>query len=334
VKKIIISICSFFIVINAYSIPKDPCYIKETCCEKPIDTYAFSCTKKNETACPKNINLYADFLYMNSLQDIEYAYLIEKHPIENSLKNRPGIRIDLNTLLLKDFYLDVQWKYLNFKRESSIAFNDESIIALFLPPDDLNVMSNASSRIKGDVNTFDIRLVKSYCVSRYFTSSPAIGLRAALIDQNFLAEYFISNTKNTVINKNNFTGIGLIASYDGLFLIHKHVSFYANTLFSMLFSKFKISQHSNSSFSTLKYSVEENYYSVNPNTEISLGILLDHYYKHHRYKVAVKIGYEFHYWWNQVHLKKFMDPNPVSMKNISRNELSFKGFVAGLLVTF
>jgi hypothetical protein len=335
-KKIIVFLSFFLITINAYPTSKALCNTKKNCCcEKPKNNYAFSYTKKYKTACSNNIHLYADFLYMNSFVDFKYAFLINESPIKNHQEYKPGIRIGANTLLKKDFYIDAQWKYLLFKRDSSVSFNDEIVLGSFLPPDDLNVMKKASSHLKGNINTLDIRFIKSYCVSRYYTASPAIGLRTAWIDQKYIAKYFIQNMKNTVRYDNDFLGVGLIASYDGLFEICRYVNFYANTLFSLIFSKSKISQDSHSSFSVLRYDVDEKLYTVNPNAEISLGFLFDYYRKNNGCKkVSLKLGYEFHYWWDQIHLKKFLSSNPVAIKNISRNDLLFNGFVLGLLSSF
>jgi hypothetical protein len=340
-KKIIVFLSSFLITINAYPTSKAPCDTKKNCCcEKNENNYAFSYANKHKTECSKNIHLYGDFLYMNSFEDFKYAYLINKQPRKNHQEYKPGFRIGANTfkkrsLLMKNFYLDAQWKYLPFKRDSNVSFNDETVLGSFLPPNDLNFLPTASSLFKGNINTFDFRLIKPYCISRCYTASPAIGLRAVWIDQNYKTIYFIQNTKNTVKYKNDFSGIGLSASYDGLFEIYKYVNLYANTLFSLIFSESKISQHSYSDFSVLRYNVKEKLYTVNPNTEISLGLLFDCNYKNKGYKkVYLKLGYEFHYWWDQIHLKKFLSSNPVAIKNISRNDLLFNGFVLGLSASF
>lgn len=334
-KKYLLTILSLLLISTTYAIPQDPCNPKP-CCEKaPEGPYAFAYLKENEVACAKNTYLYADLLYMNVYQDMEYANLIgNKTTGLNRQVFKPGFRIGFNALFSEKFYLDIQWKFLKYKRDSQAIFSGDAVVATLLPPDDANVMPRASSRFSANFNTLDARIFKSYFVSKYFISSPMIGFRAAWIDQNYLARYFILENKNTVKYSNNYYGFGLSASYEARFLIHKYVDFYANTLLALLFSKFDVLQYSNSPIDSLLYRVKDSYFTVTPDAEMGLGFLINGFYDKNKYKISAKIGYEFHYWWNQNQLKRFMDLNPVAIKEYSEKDLSINGFVFGLLLTF
>jgi serine/threonine protein kinase len=271
---------------------------------------------------------------MTFYENVEYAYINSYFPNESVYDFHSGLRLGLSFLSFNTFYLNARWTYLHFKNKSEVTSDSENIMGSLLPPDDLNVMAGASSRFKGDLNTLDINLIRSYCVSRRYVASPRLGLRAAWIDQHCLTNYSISNLENTVKYKNDFWGIGLCASYEGLFKAHKYISFYSDNLFSLLYGRFKTSQYSTSSFSYLQYFVREKYYSLSPNVEMSLGLILHNYFNHNKCKWSLKLGYEFQYWWNQNKLKKFLDVDPIAVRNFTRTYLLFHGLVVSFMLNF
>ena len=100
-----------------------------------------------------------------------------------------------------------------------------------------------------------------------------------------------------------------------------------------MFGKHDLSQNSTTPISGLiRYSVKEKRYDVQPNAQISLGLSFNKLFNKDQSKIAIRIGYEFHEWWDQNQLKRFMDLDPNSMKTVSRNNLKFNGLAFSLLL--
>ncbi len=47
-------------------------------------------------------------------------------------------------------------------------------------------------------------------------------------------------------------------------------------------------------------------------------------------RVQIKAGYELQQWWGINRLRKPMDTDPTAFKTVSRNNLTFNGFIASL----
>jgi len=80
--------------------------------------------------------------------------------------------------------------------------------------------------------------------------------------------------------------------------------------------------------------VEDSFYNVQPNAELGLGLCWSKFYHKNQYLVSVKVGYEFHQWWDQNQARKFFDTDPVANDIVSRGDLSFNGFHFGLQIDF
>ncbi len=267
-----------------------------------------------------------DFLLMNLFEDgLEYA-LILKDKNDHSQSNQkfnPGSRLTFGYSLLKyNSSLELLWTYIKMKRSSHTGVRD-IIYNLFLPPQFITG-TKASASLSGNFNTFDLNFLKPYKVSNYYISNPTIGIRGALIDQNLKVIYTISNTLNAISAKNDYWGIGLLAGYEANFIIVKYCNFYAKTDFSLLCGKTSVSQSSNTPLtSLLQYDLKTKIYSVLPNAEICFGLNLIRLYRHKT--LSVKVGYEFHHFWGQNNLRKFMANDPIAAKRVSRNDLKFNG---------
>lgn len=313
------------------------CLKEEVCCEKAVDTFAFSYPKDKNITCLKNFSVYADFLWMNFFEDgLEYASVPNSAvALGNSQDFRPGFRVGFSgTIATSDLIFDANWTYIRFKRKEEIARRGITLYHFFLPPFITTAFTQASSVLSGDFNNLDLDLMKPYHVFRNFTLSPAFGLSIAYIDQDYLIRYFISSVKNTVYCKNDFWGAGLNIKNTSELLLSKNISIYGLVKFAILFGKFDITQKANAFVTNLDYQIEDSFYTVVPSSEISAGLSYNRNFNKNRNKITIKAGYEFHLWWDQNQLRRPMDSDPNAMKKVAKGNLTFNGFAFSLMVDF
>jgi len=349
----------FAFAISAYAIPKDPCLPQDICCEDPAPgPYTFSYPKDVGLVCPRDFYAHGEFLWMKpSEEGLEYAMEQDAateytFPLENGkIKDfssgsqewdwRPGFRVGFGFYNNFDSWnIDVNWTYLRIKADSETEITGTDLaLLLLLYPITFNNLSvkHASSRWSGDFNTLDLMVGKPYHVSRYYVSNPMFGIRAAWIDQDYHVRYFIFYAKQNVFHKNDYWAAGLRGAYEGDFLLGSGWLVYGKAAFALLFGKFDTSQSSdfeNVDIPLAKYKIENSFYSVQPNAELSMGLSWSKFFHKDQYKVALKVGYEYHQWWDQNQLRKFFDFNPVATDTVSRGDLSFNGFMFGLHIDF
>jgi hypothetical protein len=357
-SKVLFSIVSIFAIANVFAIPKGPCDTKqEVCCQDAQDTYAFSYPKDMGLACPRDFYANGDFLWMKPAMDgLEYALTNDYattpsgFPLNNGVFKgfstgsqewdwRPGFRANVGFYSDFDAWnFDLAWTYMRIKANSSVTYSGSgSLLPLFLQPQVIaaGALNDASARWSGDFNTFDLSMGKPYHVSRYFVSNPMFGIRAAWIDQDYLVRYSLLTrvASTNVMHKNNFWGVGLRGAYKGEFLLGANWSIFAKGAFSLLFSKFDLSQSSDQT--TSNYKMEDEFYTVKPNAELALGFSWGKFFNKNQYFASLKVGYEFHQWWDINQLRRFFDATyPAANDTVSRGDLSFNGFQFGFGLDF
>ncbi|NGX49995.1 MAG: hypothetical protein K940chlam5_01604 [Candidatus Anoxychlamydiales bacterium] len=354
-NKALFSLAAVLFASTAIAIPKDPCAPTDVCCEEPAPgPFAFAYPKDVGLSCPRDFYIHGEFLFMKPTEEgLEYAIDQDttgseyQFPLINgNLKGfstksdewdwRPGFRVGFGFYAMHDAWnVQADWTYIKIKSDSEVSSGGTGVLrGLFLPARAAATsMVNASSRWSGDYSTMDIMIGKPYHVSRYFTSNPAFGIRAGWIDQDYHVRYF-TNVENNVWLKNDFWGVGLRGAYESQFILGSGFSFYGKMAFALLFGKFDISQQSENAVTTLEYKTEDSFYTVQPNAELGLGVAWNKFYHKNQYQVSVKVGYEFHHWWNQNQARKFFDTDPTANDTTSRGDLSFNGFMFGLHLEF
>ncbi len=141
---------------------------------------------------------------------------------------------------------------------------------------------------------------------------------------------------------NGLWGAGLRCAYEGQFILGSGWSIYGKTAVALLFGKFDLSQQSENSTQSVsepfnllwEYKTEDSFYCVRPNAELGLGFSWSKFYHKNQYQVSLKVGYEFHHWWNQNQARRFFDSDPTANDTVSRGDLSFNGFMFGLNLEF
>ncbi|HSX25705.1 MAG TPA: Lpg1974 family pore-forming outer membrane protein [Chlamydiales bacterium] len=203
----------------------------------------------------------------------------------------------------------------------------------------------------GNYNTIDIKLAKPYHVSRYLVLSPHWGLRGGWINQHFSVDYSgtVGATNNRYVHHadNDFWGVGARAGLNSDWLLGKGFCLFGNTAMSMLYGKFDIDQHlatPAAQYSGVNngFDVDADHYMNVPNLEIILGLGWGQHFDKNRYHVGLRAAYEFHYWWNQLNLRRFWSGNfqgagvntstggSYTNDVVSRGDFSLSGFSLSL----
>jgi len=361
-SKVLLTLALVLFAASAYAIPKEPCdQPKDVCCEEVVPgPFAFSYPKDIGLSCPRDFYAHGEFLWMKPTEEgLDFvmdqdAATTNTFPLEVGKVHgfstgsqewdwRPGFRVGFGFYSNHDSWsFDLNWTYLRIKADAGEIYHRASqtgtLLPLFLPPYTAISIPHASARWSGDLNTLDLGIGKPYHVSRYFVSCPMLGIRAAWIDQDYHIRYFINDEKKDVFHKNDYWGVGLRGSYEGQYLLGSGWFLYGKAAFSLLFGKFDTSQHADvvtsGSCENRKYKTEESFYNVQPNMEIGMGVCFSKFFNKNQYNVGLKVGYEFHHWFDQNQLRKFFDTNPVATDRVSRGDLSFNGFLFGLHVEF
>jgi len=351
--SIIFCILVLFLSVQSFAIPKGPCDVKATCCDKaPPGPFAFSYPQDVGLACPRDFYTYGEFLLMKASEDgLDYGLTNTTAPAPPVIGEvvgfssrsqewdwRPGFRAGFGAYLNHDQWsMDATWTYIRIKADSQIDVeNPNNIIAFFIPQQAPNIFQTLSARWSGDFNTMDISVGKPYHVSRYFVSHPMLGIRTAWIDQDFHVRHFSrpSLAKMNAFFKNDFWGVGLRALYRGEFRLGSDWVIFGKTAFSLLFGKFDVTSHSEPLISG-GYSITESFYDAEPNVEFGLGVCWNKFFHKNQYRVSFNAAYEFHHWWDQNRLKYALNPfiNAAIFES-TKSDLSFNGFSFGLHLEF
>ncbi len=310
---------------------------KECCDNVNNFPQAFLYPEDKNLRCSNDTSVFGEYLLFHFFEEgLEYTAVSGRNRIRyNRLSWNSGFRIGARTIIKNLSYIAADWTYLKLKKDNNVQVNDNTIFGTLLPPDDVNYMNSASSRFSSDFNTLDVYGTATYHISRYFISEPAIGIRAAWIDQDYHTRYSISSQKNNVFIKNDYWGVGLRTSYKGKFILSNNYSLYSSLLGSLLFSKFDVSQNSQVNSNFIKYKEQKSEYQIIPNMELALGLLCSRYFNNDKSLISLKIAYEFHNWRNLNQIYRFFNQtNPSGSDITSRGNLAMNGFIFGLNVYF
>jgi hypothetical protein len=205
----------------------------------------------------------------------------------------------------------------------------------------------ASARWKADYNTLDLHLGKPHHVSRHLVLTPHMGLRFVSIDQHYNVQYS-ANWNNSNVGEespasfdgsNDFCGIGSRIGVDSDWILGCNAGFYANVAASIIYGKFCVDEtwrggpdadlNNQITFdpegqmnSDLDFDVCTNI----SNFEIQMGVFWGMFFCDMKYHVGMRLGWEFHYWYDQNRFRKWSDNlNPIYNDTLSRGDLTLSG---------
>ena len=356
-KLFVALVATLLATTSAYAIPKAPCDTpKKVCCEEPAPgPCTFNYPKDVGLSCPRDFYLYADLLVMQAKEDgldvgitqtgagngdtsfpLQGGNILSFSSGSRDWDWNLGFRVGMGFYLNRDAWnIDAVWTYYRIKDTSTFTIQgDGELIPFWIPSSAGGDTDDISARWKAKYNTFDFKFGKPHYISRYFILNPHIGLRFAWIDQNFVVRHgneFAGVDKPEVLNKNDFWGIGIRGGLDLDFLIGAGFNFFGNLAASILYGKFDLSQES--ALGSYTFNIEKSFYDNVPNLEAILGLCWSTLFDQDRYKISLKVAYEFHQWWDQNRLRRFYN-NVRNLDEVSRGDLTLNGFSFRILFDF
>ena len=328
------------------------------CSEPAPGPFGFAYPVDINLACPRDFYAHADALLMQAKEDgLEFA-ITENYASTNVINNgtlygfsgntrdyhyNPGIRIGCGFNLDHDAWnIDFNWTWLNITNRRSInpGSSGDSIIPLLLVPStdmpSATTDQGVSAVWNAHYDTFDVRLGKPFYVSRYLTLNPHFGLRGGWIDQHFSAHYGNVTTHTATHDivtdvENDFWGVGSRVGIDSEWILGKGWNLFANFAGSFLFGKFDVTQSVTYTLDVANgYDVDDTHYQNVMNYELALGLGWTQYFSKDRYRVGLRLAYEFQNWADQNQLRRFFGNNTVSgtfpNDTTARGDLTLNGF--------
>ncbi|PIS01075.1 MAG: hypothetical protein COT84_04145 [Chlamydiae bacterium CG10_big_fil_rev_8_21_14_0_10_35_9] len=359
------SVAAVLAVSNAYAIPRGPCDQPpvDVCCEDPKPgPFAFAYPKDVGLACPRDFYFAADFIAFQAKEDgLDFAITNTSgaqdantigtaaltggavQGFSNDDDNWDwgfGARVNIGFYLNHDAWnIDAEWTYLKTNQdESATVKGDGRMLPFWLAPEGFPAAAagilperEASARWKLTYNTLDISLGKPHHISRYVIFNPHFGVRAAWIDQDYLARYGGSFTDGATTQlgaemnaKNDIWSVGLRAGLRSEWLLGSGFTIFGNVAGSILFTKYDIDQ--STSQANNSYTISYDYYSNIPNFEVLLGLGWNTLFNKDQNRVSLRLAYEFHQWWNINQLRRFFDNQNWSANDkVSRGDLTLNG---------
>lgn len=360
-RYVLASFMGLLAISNAHAIPKGPCDQPPTdvCCEDPKPgPFAFAYPKDVGLACPRDFYFSADLLLMQAKQSgLDYAMVntagefdantigtaaltggnIEGFSTDDSDWDWDlGARVNIGFYLNHDAWnLDAEWTYFHFTEDTSSTIKGSGrMLAFWLPPENLaNLVPQreASARWEMHYNTLDLSLGKPHHISRYVVINPHFGIRAAWLDQDYLARYGGTYTDGTTQQEgaemngsNDLWSVGLRTGVRTEWMLGSGWTIFGNVAGSMLFTKFDIDQ--SASLSNNSYSVDHDFYDNIPTLELLLGLGYSILFNKGQHRISLRIAYEFNQWWNVNQMRRFYDDTNWSANDkVSRGDLSLNG---------
>lgn len=355
---------------SLHAIPKDPCECPPppVCCVEPAPgPFAFAYPYDVDLQCPRDFYVHADALFMQAKEDGLDFVISDSSAIgeagataitqgqvggfsseHSDWGYNPGMRVGIGFYMDHDAWnLDFEWAWLNITeykyQNASTAAGVQIPLWLTGIGTPANMMGQHTSAVwNASYNTFDLTLGKPHHVSRYFIVNPHFGVRAGWIDQHFSTHYEGAGggaTSTVHHGDNDFWGVGARAGINTDWLLGKGWALFGNINAAMLYGKFEIDQKLAYAGATADgFDVHNDFYQNVPNMDIALGISWDAYFDKKRYRVGLKLAYEFHEWFDQMNLRKFYsgstglpDDEPVATDAyasdvVSRGNLTLNGF--------
>lgn len=333
------SVAMLLMATGLNAIPRDPCEPPPppVCCEEPKPgPFAFAYPFDMDLNCPRDFYFRIDGLAFQAKEDgLEWGIEDSSTPaITTPITNgevrgfssdshdwhyNPGARVGVGFYLDHDAWnIDFAWTWVNITnhRHGNASTSLGSVLPLWAlgigtPP---FVGHNFTTAGKWDVHydMIDVRLGKPHYVSRYLVMNPHFGFRGGWIDQHFSVHYggnaAQGPTFSTVFHSDNkFWGVGARAGLDSDWILGKGWCLFGNMAASMLFGQFEIDQNYSLPGATVPgYDIDYDFYQNVPNFELALGIGWGKYFNKKRNHVSLRAAYEFHQWWNQLHLRQFL----------------------------
>ncbi len=309
----------------------------------------------------------ADLLYVVAEEDnLDFASKLVTNSTNNQSKEtfyQPhfhwnlGSRVGISYLFeqFDGWDLDLNWTYIHGKGKNSATAPNPNIDITSLPLTDLlypswggpatdtgvtggffvngeggTGVSSASVNWMLNMNLIDLHLARSFYISRKITLHPYVGLRGALIDQDYRARYesiygvppFTGSAQMKA--KNDFKGLGIHGGFDFLWHFTPNWGVSALVSGSLIYGTFHIKQDYlsnaafNDSLSPTEFITRRHLHQIRSNIEGALGLYWEIEFNQRRNRISMGLYYELSEWFDQNQMTRpFMDVDPVDTIDFS-----------------
>lgn len=205
----------------------------------------------------------------------------------------------------------------------------------------IEVAQNVKAHWEVKLKDIDFEIGGEYYLGRHLSFRPAMGFKAAKIDQRFKVSYTnLTINSNPVVNpatfivkgRNEFKGIGPKIGIGSFWDLGVGFSLFGNLGAALLAGWFDMDQVQNQ-FETEIIDLDSHLKRFAPVLEILIGATWDVYFHHNKFHLGFHAGYEAQYWWRQNQVEDFIN-NLVPAYMRFSEDLSFSGLTAGVRFDF
>jgi len=203
--------------------------------------------------------------------------------------------------------------------------------------------SFAEAKWKINYNVIDADFGKNFCLTRIVSVRPYIGIRNAIINQNFAVHYrggnIITINANTVnplatdVTLKNFSyGVGPLFGFKSNWCTKFSLSIFTNLSLALLHTYFDLQRVENSLSSELidgqqrndRAELSEEFWTYKPHAQIAAGIKWDKCFGCKKH-LAISAAYEGNYWWKQNQMLRFIDATITAKSRNTIGDLYLQG---------
>jgi len=230
----------------------------------------------------------------------------------------PGVQVGLGYIFpeQQQWDLSFNWTYFYSKSSSSGVLPEGDMTThqfkpLWIPFLMGNFASEASAHWTLHYNTFDLALGRNYFVGSWLAFKPSLGLRGALIGQQYNVRYLGNHDDLTFFNssfknKNNFGGVGVRVATDLEWLMTSHWSILGNISGSLVYGRFFVRQRADGKIRPAVgveideiFNMRSNITRLIPNFEAKLGLQWNTFFHQEKRRVTLGLFYNLSYWFHQ-----------------------------------
>jgi hypothetical protein len=171
---------------------------------------------------------------------------------------------------------------------------------------------------KLNLDFLDVDMGRWFYMGTQLTMRPAIGMRAAWINQHRSATYnnILNTALNNIVSESTHSwGIGPRASWDMNWMIGCGFRFFGNNSADLLFTRYHATSNSSNQINgatILETDVKESHINtLRPHVDLEWGLGWGTYLCNHEWYVDINAAYGFQIFWNQDMFRRFTSPTNI-----------------------
>jgi len=289
----------------------------------------------------QDILIDADFIWWKSyVSNFEYAQ-IDGNILTPKFQFEPGFKLGTGMDLYHDgwdIYTEYTWlrqpESMNSGTSTDVGYS--SFMIAFAQGRDSGILSSiplldTTAWRKSEFNILDAEVGRNFFISKRLTLRPHIGLKGASLFEKTKIIYSGTGSVevDTLILKQNLSGIGIRGGVDTVWHIIPSFGFYGDLSFTALWGSFHntLSNRALLNGSAWKTSLYRTNQDIVPIFEAGLGLTYMTWFKDNKYQLYAKAGWEEQIWLGY-------NKNLVNGQISTGGSLTLQGFTAKLGLVF